>query len=142
MNLNPHKMIHRLRRYRRISIKDLQDLENRDILKKKIEKGTLSLTINPEKQSRHILGDKYVAGRSYVTIGIDELQELINNNFATGKVFITNNGNQIYEIIICDKEIGVSINNVTNIHSNTKTAKIHYSKTGTHVVPTMAEVTK
>ena len=50
--------------YRRVSVKGLQDLENRDILKQKIAKGKLSLEINLEMQNHHILSSKeYVNGK-------------------------------------------------------------------------------
>ena len=58
--------------YKKISVKGLLDLENRDILKQKIAKGELSLEINIEKQNRHILGtSEYKTGRSYFNISTE-----------------------------------------------------------------------
>lgn len=120
--------------YRRISIKDLQDLENRDILKKKIAKGEISLKLNHELQNRHILGTKeYIEGRSYITISEEELQNVINNNFATGKVTISKSG-QIKETIFLNQTIGVD-KDLDGNEFETNGLKIHYSKSRTHAVP-------
>lgn len=120
--------------YRRISIKDLQDLENRDILKKKIAKGDISLKINHELQNRHVLGTKeYIAGRSYITISEEELQNIINNNYATGKVTISKSG-QIKETIFINRMIGID-KDLEGNEFETNGLKIHYSKSRTHAVP-------
>lgn len=120
--------------YRRISIKGLQDLENRDILKKKIVKGEISLTLNPEKQNAHMFNNKdYVEGRSYVTIPFEELQEIINLNHATGRVTISKSG-QIKETIFLNKIIGVD-EDLDGNEFETNGLKIHYSKSRTHAVP-------
>lgn len=120
--------------YRGISVKDLQNLENRDILKKKVAKGEISLKINPEMQNRHILGTKeYIEGRSYITIPIEELQDIINSKYATGRVTISKSG-QIKETIFTNKVIGVNkALDCTEIETNG--LKIHYSKSRTHAVP-------
>lgn len=118
--------------YRRISIKGLQNLENRDILKKKIDKGEITLSLNPDKQNPHIFESRKV-GRSYFTIGIGELQELLNSNYATGKVFISKSG-QIKEIIFIDKFIGFDVDE-KNVEIATNGFKVHYSKNRTHMVP-------
>ena len=120
--------------YRRISIKDLQDLENRDILKTKIEKGDISLEINTELQNRHILGTKeYIVGRSYMTISKEELQDIVNNNYATGKITISKSG-QIKETIFVNRIIGID-KDLEGNEFETNGLKIHYSKSRTHAVP-------
>lgn len=120
--------------YRKISIKGLQDLENRDILKKKIAKGEITLTLNPEKQNAHMYNhDEYREGRSYVTIPFEELQEIINTRHATGKVTISKSG-QIKETIFVDKIIGVDLDLDGN-KFKTNGLKVHYSKSRTHAVP-------
>ncbi len=134
-----HNLLYDTRRvsvegYRRISIKDLQDLENRDILKKKVAKGDISLKINHELQNRHVLGTKeYIAGRSYITISEEELQNIINNNYATGKVTISKSG-QIKETIFINRIIGID-KDLEGNEFETNGLKIHYSKSRTHVVP-------
>lgn len=121
--------------YKRISVKGLQNLENSDILKKKIGKGEISLELNIEKQNRHILGAKeYKVGRSYFDVSTETLQDIVNKNYATGKVYITNSGRQIKEVVFLKNNIGVDVSD--NLAENlTNGIKIHYSKTGTHIVP-------
>ena len=120
--------------YRRISVKDLQNLENRDILKKKIANGEISLKINPEKQNRHVLGTKeYKNGRSYITISIDEAESIVESKYATGKVTVSKSG-QIKETLFENKIIGMDLDFDGSEHE-TNGFKIHYSKTGTHIVP-------
>lgn len=120
--------------YRRISIKGLQNLENRDILKKKIAKGEITLTLNPEKQNAHMFSHKdYVNGRSYVTIPFEELQNIINKHHATGRITISKSG-QIKETIFIDKIIGFDVDLDGN-EFKTNGLKIHYSKSRTHAVP-------
>ena len=121
-------------RYRRISIEGLQDLENRDILKKKISKGEITLTLNLEKQNVHMFNhDKYVEGRSYVTIPFEELQEIIYTKHAAGKVVIFKNG-QIQETIFLNKIIGID-KDLDGNEFDTNGLKIHYSTSRTHAVP-------
>lgn len=124
----------RVEGYKKISIEGLQNLENRDILKKKIDQGEISLDINPEMQNRHILGAKeYIEGRSYFTVSTEELQHIINTKYATGKVAIFKNG-QIKETIFIDKVIGVD-KDLDGKDYETNGLKIHYSKSRTHAVP-------
>lgn len=120
--------------YRRVSVKGLQILENHDILNKTIENDNISLKINPEKQNRHIKdSDEYIDGRSYLTISIEEAQKIVNEKHLTGIVHVHNNGNQIKEVLDLDTNIGVNVDG--NTDSSTKRVTIHYSNTGTHIVP-------
>lgn len=121
--------------YKRMSVKGLQNSENCDILKKKIAEGEISLELNIEKQNRHILGAKeYKIGRSYFDVSMESLQDIVNKNYATGKVYVTNNGKRIKEVIFLGNNIGVNVSD--NLVENfTNGIKIHYSKTGTHIVP-------
>lgn len=120
--------------YRRISIKGLQNLENRDILKKKIANGEITLTINPEKQNPHMLKfRKEGSKKSYFTITFEELQNILNTNYATGQVTISRSG-QIKEIIFINKNIGYDVDE-TGFEKETKGFKVHYSKNRTHLVP-------
>ncbi|MBR3604440.1 MAG: hypothetical protein IKL52_00240, partial [Candidatus Gastranaerophilales bacterium] len=120
--------------YRRISIQDLQDLENRDILKKRIEKGEITLEINPEKQNPHLLKyRKESENKSYFITSIEELQTLLNLHHTTGRVIISKSG-QIKEIIFIDKIIGFDVDKNGNT-VETNGFKVHYSKGRTHLVP-------
>ncbi|MCM1023840.1 MAG: polymorphic toxin type 50 domain-containing protein [Prevotella sp.] len=106
-----------------------------DIIKENIKNGSIKLEINHEKQARHIKGSGYIKGRSYLTISESEAREIVNKQHGTGYIHIYGNG-QIKETITCDKIIGVDVNRVTKAETPTNSVKIHYSKTGTHIVPT------
>lgn len=115
--------------------KELENIKNRDIIKERLNSGDIKLEINREKQNRHIRGtNDYKEGRSYLTISVEEAQKIINQYHATGDININKNG-QIREIVCCRKEIGVSISQFTREETPTIYGKIHYSKTGTHIVP-------
>ncbi|MCM1335612.1 MAG: polymorphic toxin type 50 domain-containing protein [Bacteroides sp.] len=116
----------------------LDNLKNRDILESKIQSGELPLAIRPGQQNKHILGTnerKTAEGKSYLTIGIDEAQEIVSTKHGTGIIEITNSGRQIKEIVSLEKAIGISINPLTKAETPTTFVKIHYSKKGTHIVP-------
>ena len=106
------------------------------IIKTEIEKGNIKLEINHEKQARHIKGTpEYKEGRSYLTITEDEAQDIINQKYGTGNIHVSNNG-QIKEVIVHETDIGINIDKTSHKEEATNAATIHYSKTGTHLVPT------
>lgn len=94
--------------------------------KKVIEKG---------KQEKHIKGsNNYIEGRSYLTITLDEAQDLVNEYAGTGWLYRTaDNRFANKELIEVDKLIGVCVTEEQEIPTNK--FKIHYSKKGTHIVP-------
>lgn len=117
---------------------ELDNLKNRAILKSKIENGELPLGINPEKQARHLLNPGETEkpdGRSFLTISEKDAQEIVDVYHATGVVKITNNGTKIRETVNTDRIIGCNSNSVTGTLTPTNKITIHYSKTGTHIVP-------
>lgn len=118
----------------------MRDKPIRDQIRSDPEK----LIINPEKQARHVKGaDGYISGRSYVTVSGSELQNIVNQYAGTGEIQRSAKGlfaNK--EIITVDHQIGVSINPETLEETPTNRAYIHYSKSGTHVVPTSREENK
>jgi hypothetical protein len=100
--------------------------------------GTIK-TLNAEKQARHMLGSKdYIAGRSSTTLDNSELQEIINTKSGTG---IRSKGGT-RERITAVRIIGTSINPKYGHKTLTDNATIHYSNTGTHLVPTATELRK
>lgn len=94
--------------------------------------------VNIEKQNRHQLTAKeYKKGRSYLTVTNQQAQMLVNKYSGTGYIERDSKGKYANkEFIISDEEIGVNINPKTNEETLTKKFYIHYSKTGTHIVPT------
>lgn len=104
-------------------------------IREAIKSGEYPLTINPEKQARHMQGTA-TPGRSVVTISVEELQEIISEKAGSGKILFQK-GTFIWEkreIIDAGKEIGFTVNKNGDIIP-AKSLKIHYSKTGTHAVP-------
>lgn len=99
-----------------------------------------NLMIREGQQGKHIKGhNNYIEGRSYLTIGIEEAQELVNKYAGTGKINRTGKANKWKntETIICDKVIGYNVSMYNGEETATRAFKIHYSKEkGTHIVPT------
>lgn len=116
---------------------DLTNERNRRILKEKIVNGELTLTLNPEKQNFHIHSSEAynpAKNKSYFDVSIEELQEIINSNYAKGKVRIKSDG-QIKEIISLPQDIGTVVDEYGVIIGKTNRIIVHYSKKRTHVVP-------
>ena len=111
------------------------------IIKAEIEKGNIKLEINHEKQARHIKGTpEYKEGKSYLTITEEEAQDIINDKSGTGTLVYDRKGNwKKKELIDCDKEVGVDVDENTKNETTTDKATVHYSKTGTHLVPRKEE---
>jgi len=99
-------------------------------------------TIIDSKQGRHILGHpRYISGRSYLVVDSEEAQIIINNNAGHGMLNDTFSVPYFgKETVVSDKIFGVNINQVHNHKTLTDTAKIHYSKKGTHIVPRANDV--
>ena len=97
---------------------------------------TFLLYIHHEKQARHIKGTpEYIEGRSYLTISEGEAQNIINQKTGTGTLIKSKNGRPLKEKVDCDRKIGVDVDFITKKETPTDKATIHYSKTGTHLVP-------
>ena len=106
-----------------------------------IKTDAVNKTVNPEKQRRHIKGSaEYVEGRSYIFGGITEAQELVNQYHGTGEPQITRRGDwNNKEFVVADHVIGMDVDEVTKAETQVDQFYIHYSKTGTHIVPTKAK---
>lgn len=103
-------------------------------IREAIRRGDYPLTINPEKQARHMIGTA-LPGRSVITVSSEELQSIINQRAGGGKLDLSDSLTwNKREIVDAGKEIGYTINAKGDI-INTRSIKIHYSKTGVHAVP-------
>lgn len=102
-------------------------------------KNNQPLNIEIGKQGKHILGhNNYIDGRSYLTISLEEAQGIINKYAGTGEIKTNTKGEwDRKETISLDREIGVNLNVSTGEKTPTNKFKIHYSKKGTHIVPTL-----
>lgn len=113
-------------------LKILRDVEAP--IREAIRRGGYPLTVNPEKQARHMMGTA-LPGRSVITVSIKELQEIVTAQAGHGKIRFDKNGVwDGLEKIDVGKIIGYTVNREGVIIETTR-AKIHYSKTGVHVVP-------
>lgn len=97
----------------------------------------LPLTIFEGRQNKHIKSAReYENGKSYLTIGIDEAQEIVNKYANTGELKMSKAGNwNNKEVIFADRPVGYAVDASGNNKQLTYKATIHYSKKGTHIVP-------
>lgn len=110
----------------RTGIKTEKDVKKYiSLLNKKVHEG---------KQGKHILHhNNYVVGKSYITITVDEVQELINRYAGTGELLFNKERWVKKELVKVDKIIGVAVTGKKE--NKTDCFKIHYSKNGVHIVP-------
>ncbi|MCL2017075.1 MAG: polymorphic toxin type 50 domain-containing protein [Defluviitaleaceae bacterium] len=101
-----------------------------------LKTGEISKAINPEKQGRHYVNhENYIDGRSYLFDWVDP-QELVDKYCGTGEIPKHENGNWYHqEFVSVGENIGVCIDRKTGEKTVTDRIAIHYSKTGTHIVP-------
>lgn len=111
--------------------------ENQKKLREMIANGDVTLTINPDIQNRHYQGTSayktFLAKgteESYFLVSQSELQEILNQRYATGSVRIDRAGVP-REIFDCGKELAYD----TKLKKYTSFVKVHYSKTKTHLSP-------
>ena len=111
-------------------------LESSSPIRKEIqlEGTTFPLEVNPEKQKRHMAGDKsYIPGRSVIILPMEKIQELVYEKAGSGTI-TRMTAEQIQEILDFEIEVGYTVNRKGEA-AKTSFVKIHYSKTGVHVVP-------
>lgn len=88
-------------------------------------------TVNAGKQAKHILGNNnYIEGRSIFNGTVDDAQRLVDEFAGTGEWIGQNK-----ERVNFGNVIGIYVNPSTGERVNTTIGIIHYSKTGTHIVP-------
>lgn len=113
--------------------------------------GIIKAEINEQKQANHIKGTNEWYRRlktelangnqvepSYLTISMDEAAELIKRYSGTGKFLYKEDPDYIpkKEIIKHSHKIGMYIDQRTGKMFETDSFRIHYRKTGAHIVPT------
>ena len=85
------------------------------------------------RQAKHMSGQpNYDPTKSIVTVGIKELQRLVELKAGTGRWRGTNK-----EVVDFSRIIGTYRDGDTGQEFETTRATIHYSKAGAHVVPAM-----
>ena len=93
-------------------------------------------TVNKSKHDRHIFGsDKLKANSSYFKNDLETLQKVIDEKAGQGHCYFE--GNRLLEIITDSRLNGFCKSFIDGKTYATNLAKIHYSKTGVHLVPTL-----
>lgn len=107
----------------------------------KIQSGGYKKAIREGQQGKHIIGhNNYTEGRSYLTISMNEAQELVDKYAGTGRPVRNNNGEwQNKEKIVLDHNIGQYINSFDGTNEPTNAFMIVYAKDGTHIIPARRE---
>lgn len=96
-----------------------------------VDFSNFSKTINDGKQGKHIQGhNNYQPGRSTLTISVQEAQKLVNTYSGKGEKVSENK-----ERVDFGKVIGNYVDPSTGASIPTTVGMIHYSKSGTHIVP-------
>lgn len=124
--------------------------EMREKFKSAIKSGIIKTEINNEHFENHIRGtngyEKYLQKNlekgapppSYLTITKEECQALVDRYAGTGQFKYDPQSTKMQEIISQNKPIGTYIDPRTGeIIENATDFRIHYSKTGAHIVPTI-----
>lgn len=126
--------------------------EMRERFTNAVKDGIIKAEINEQKQAAHIKGtdewykrleDDLAKGKkfepSYLTISMDDAAKLIKRYAGTGKFRYSDKDGYIpkKEIIKHDSKVGVYIDQSTGETFETDSYRIHYRKTGAHIVPTL-----
>ena len=114
--------------------KKLETLHNEPVQYRKAYATCYGTTVNKHKQNRHIFGSKTLKkDGSYFKNDLETLQTIIDEKAGKGTIKLTKRN--LTEIIQDDRLKGFDIDPKTSEARETCKAKIHYSKTGIHLVP-------
>ena len=114
--------------------KKLETLHNEPTKYRKAYATCYGTTVNKHKQNRHIFGSKTVkADGSYFKNDLETLQTIIDEKAGKGVISLTKRN--LTEIIQDDRLKGFDFSVISGEFTETSFAKIHYSKTGIHLVP-------
>ena len=102
-----------------------------------IKSDAITKVVNEQKQNRHILESPgYIKGRSYIYGDVETAQGLVDRYHGTGTpTFSKKQKWTSKEVVEADSIIGCDIDPDSGEISTTNRFTIHYSSTGTHVVP-------
>lgn len=128
----------------------VEQKEMREKFKPAVKNGIIKTEINNEHFENHIRGtkgyEKYLQKNlekgapppSYLTITKEECQALVDRYAGTGQFKYDPKSIKMQEIISQNKPIGTYIDPRTGeVIENATDFRIHYSKTGSHIVPTI-----
>lgn len=114
--------------------KKLETLHNEPAKYRKAYATCYGTTVNKHKQNRHIFDSKTLKkDGSYFKNDMEALQTIIDEKAGKGEIRLTKRN--LTEIIQDDRLKGFDVNQDSGEVKETNKAKIHYSKTGVHLVP-------
>ena len=114
--------------------KKLQTLHNNPTEYRKAYAKCYGTAVNKHKQNRHMFGSKTVkADGSYFKNDLETLQKIVDEKAGKGVISLTKRN--LTEIIQDDRLKGFDFSVISGKFTETSFAKIHYSKTGIHLVP-------
>ena len=114
--------------------KKLETLHNEPAKYRKAYATCYGTTVNKHKQNRHIFDSKTLKkDGSYFKNDMEVLQTIIDEKAGKGEIRLTKRN--LTEIIQDDRLKGFDVNQDSGEVKETNKAKIHYSKTGVHLVP-------
>ena len=116
-----------------------QNLTSEEVVRKWIRSNACLKTINAEKQNRHMRGaEGYIPGRSYFdNVTLEQLQEMVDRMSGSGEITIRKSDGKwnSHESVVNTELLGVTVEKATGREIQTHRFLIHYSGTGTHIVP-------
>ena len=111
-------------------------------LKDKLKSDKTVKTIKAGQQGKHLIGhNNYTAGRSYLTVSMEEAQNLVNRYAGSGRIIRSSRTGewQNKEKIVVDHNIGQYINKFDGTSEETNAFMIVYANDGTHIIPARRE---
>ena len=122
-------------------LKNRADSDKLNSIRDHIRSDKVNKFVNPEKQGRHIrTANEYAPGRSFIFGDLDAAQALVDKYHGTGEPQLDKNGNwKNKEIVKAETDVGVNVDVKSGAETVTNRFVIHYSGTGTHIVPTTRE---
>lgn len=124
--------------YDRSTVAKVQKAVKIEDIRKLIKSDAVTKKVNVQKQNRHILGSPgYIEGRSYIYGDVETAQALVDRYHGTGTLVLSKKQKWTNkEVVETNSVIGCVVDPSSGEISGTNRITIHYSLTGTHVIPT------
>ena len=124
--------------YDRSTVAKVQKAVKIEDIRKLIKSDAVTKKVNVQKQNRHILGSPgYIEGRSYIYGDVETAQALVDRYHGTGTLVLSKKQKWTNkEVVETNSVIGCVVDPSSGEISGTDRITIHYSLTGTHVIPT------
>ena len=124
--------------YDRSTVAKVQKAVKIEDIRKLVKSDAVTKKVNVQKQNRHILGSPgYIEGRSYIYGDVETAQALVDRYHGTGTLVLSKKQKWTNkEVVETNSVIGCVVDPSSGEISGTNRITIHYSLTGTHVIPT------